>query len=222
MNTAQKVAKILLDTKAVKVRIDPPFDWNTGLKSPMYCDNKWLISFPEERRVIIDGFKKLIKENNLEFDTIAGTAAAGIPWASFLAWELDKPMVFVRAQPKDYGLAKQVEGTMPKGSRVLVVEDLISTGRSSLTSVTACQKEYDAKIVAVLAIVTYEMQIAKESFEDTKVPLFILTNFSTIIQMATEEKYLTQEEKESALAWGADPEAWHKAHGGKEILKISK
>src|SRR3989344_3158611 len=107
MNTAQRVAKILLDTKAVRVRINPPFDWNTGFKSPIYCDNKLLISFPAERQVVIDGLKNLIKENNLEFDVIAGTATAGIPWASFLALELNKPMGDVRAQPKGYGLTKQ-------------------------------------------------------------------------------------------------------------------
>src|SRR3989338_9576666 len=164
MDTEEKVAQALLNIKAVQVRINPPFTWNTGLLAPIYCDNRLLISYPKERDLIIKGFKELIVSNNLQFDVIAGTATAGIPWASFLAMELNKPMVYVRAHPKDYGKTKQVEGFMPTGSRVLIVEDLISTGRSSLTSATACQREYNAKIAGVIAIFDYQMERAQQSF----------------------------------------------------------
>src|SRR3989344_4854605 len=124
MSPEEKIAKILLDAKAVKVKVDPPFVWNTGLLAPVYCDNRLMISYPKERQIIVEGLKELIVKNNFEFDVIAGTATAGIPWASFLALELNKPMVYVRAQPKDYGASKQVEGFMPTGARVLIVEDL--------------------------------------------------------------------------------------------------
>jgi orotate phosphoribosyltransferase len=222
MNQEETIAKMLLNIKAVKVNVNPPLTWNTGLLAPIYCDNRLLISYPKERSLIIKGLKELIARNNLQFDVIAGTATAGIPWASFLAIELDKPMVYVRAQPKDYGATKQVEGFMPAGSRILVVEDLISTGRSSLTSVMACQKEYNAQVVGVLAIFDYQMQIAKKSFTDAKIPLITLSNFSTLIQVAAKENYLNEEEKQSALSWGTNPEAWHQDHGGKEILTIKK
>ena len=151
---------------------------------------------------------------------LAGTATAAIPWAAFLAVELNKPMVYVRAQPKDYGATKQVEGFMQKGARVLIVEDLISTGRSSLTSAMACQREYKAQVEGVLAIFNYEMKRAKESFAENKIKLFALSNFSSLINVAAEAKYLNEEEKQSALSWSADPDAWHKEHGGKEVLTI--
>lgn len=218
----ESIAKMLLDIKAVKVQVNPPFTWNTGLLAPIYCDNRLLISYPKERELVVKGFIELIKNNNLEFDVIAGTATAGIPWASFVAQELNKSMVYVRAQPKDYGKAKQVEGTMPRGSRVLIVEDLISTGRSSLTSAAACEREYGAKVVAVAAIFNYEMALAKKSFSDAGIKLFILSNFSTLVRVAFENKYLTAAEKDSALLWGADPEAWHRANGGGEILTMKK
>src|SRR3989344_1745756 len=212
MNREEAIAKLLLGIKAVKVSVNPPFEWNTGLLAPIYCDNRLLISYPKERSVVLEGFKDLIKENNLEFDVIAGTATAGIPWASFLAAELEKPLVYVRAQPKDYGAAKQVEGVMAKGSRVLVVEDLISTGRSSLSSVNACKREYDANIVAVLAIFNYEMEKAKKAFADANVNFFALSNLSTLIKLASQEKYLNDEEKDNALSWSKDPDAWHEAN----------
>jgi orotate phosphoribosyltransferase len=222
MTQEELTAKALLNIKAVRVKVNPPFVWNTGLLAPIYCDNRLLISYPKERSLIIEGFKKLIIKNNLQFDVVAGTATAGIPWASFLAMELNKPMVYVRAQPKDYGATKQVEGFMETGSRVLIVEDLISTGRSSLTSVLACQRECNARVVGVLAIFDYQMQIAKQSFSDAKIPLATLSDFSTLIKVAVEENYLTEKEKQDALSWGSEPEVWHKAHGGKEILTIKK
>jgi orotate phosphoribosyltransferase len=222
MSTAENIAKLLLDIKAVRVQVNPPFVWNTGLLAPIYCDNRLLISYPKERRLVVDGLRQLVADNSLEFDVIAGTATAGIPWASFLALELNKPMVYVRSQPKDYGKAKQVEGTMPEGSRVLIVEDLISTGRSSLTSATACQKEYGAKIVAVISIFDYEMDRARKSFGEEKISLFSLSNFSTLVEVAAKEKHLTEQEKENALSWGNNPDVWHKNHGGQDILTLKK
>ena len=129
---AKEIAQILLEKQAVKISTDPPFTWTSGMKSPIYCDNRLLISYPEERKKILEGFKNLIAENNLEFDVIGGTATAAIPWAAFLAFDLDKPMVYIRPKPKGHGAGRRVEGTMEKGSRVLIVEDLISTGGSSI------------------------------------------------------------------------------------------
>lgn len=202
---------MLLDKQAVTLRIDPPFTWTSGIRAPIYCDNRLLISFPEERRNIVQGFKELIAEKKLEFDVVAGTATAAIPWAAFLAYELNKPMVYVRPEPKGHGAGKQVEGTMPAGARVLIVEDLISTGGSSIKSALACQKEYTAKIVGVLAIFTYEMAKAKESFEKENIACFTLSNFFTLIDVAVASNYLSEDSKEEVLSWSSDPENWWKS-----------
>lgn len=207
--TPQEIASILLNIKAVTLSTNPPYTWTSGIKAPIYCDNRLLISYPEERAKIIAGFEKLIEENNLEFDVIGGTATAAIPWASFLAMKLNKPLVYIRPKPKDYGAGKQVEGTMPKGARVLIVEDLISTGGSSIRSGEACEREFDAKVVAVIAIFNYEMEKSKQEFSTKNIPLFTLSNFSTLIQVATEQNYLKPEDKENVLQWSKDPEHWN-------------
>ena len=214
MNQAEQIAKILLDIEAVKVSVEPPFTWNTGLNTPIYCDNRLVPSYTEQRKDVVNGLVNIVNENNLEFDVIAGTATAGIPWAAFVSYELDKPMVYVRAQPKDYGKAKQVEGFMPRGAGVLIVEDLISTGRSSLATATACKREYDAQVVGVVAIFTYQMQKAKNSFLEANIPLYTLSNFSTLLDVATKENKLSEADKVSALEWSTNPEQWSKDHGG--------
>ncbi len=207
-STARSIAEILLSIKAVTLSTNPPYTWTSGIKAPIYCDNRLLISFPKERQEIIDSFKKLITANNLEFDVIGGTATAAIPWAAFLAYELGKPMVYIRPEPKGHGAGKQVEGTMAKNSRVLIVEDLISTGGSSIRSAEACTREYDAPIAGVIAIFTYEMQKAKDAFAAAKIPYYTLSSFSTLIELATEKKYLKPEDKASVLSWSANPSAW--------------
>ena len=208
MTTAEETAKILLSIKAVTVSTNPPYTWASGMKAPIYCDNRLLISYPEERRKIINGFKKLIADNNLQFDVIGGTAMAAVPWASFLAYELNKPMVYIRPEPKGHGKGKQVEGFMKPGSRVLIVEDLISSGGSSLKSAAACQREYNAVITNIIAIFNYQMNQSKQAFHATHISLHTLSNFSTLIDVATQENYLTPTEKKQALSWSEDPENW--------------
>ncbi|OGH93771.1 MAG: orotate phosphoribosyltransferase [Candidatus Magasanikbacteria bacterium RIFOXYD2_FULL_41_14] len=208
MNVAEEVANILLEVKAVTLSVDPPYTWTSGIKAPIYCDNRLLISYPDERNKIIKFFIDLILQKKLEFDIIAGTATAGIPWAAFLANELNKPMVYVRPQPKGHGRGQMVEGTMPKNSRVLIVEDLISTGGSSLRSAQACQDEYDAIVVGVLAIFNYQMNKSKISFEQANIPLYNLSDFTTLIETASKNDYLKPEDKEIAMKWNKDPETW--------------
>ncbi len=208
MNLAVDIAKLLLDIKAVTVSINPPYTWSSGIKAPIYCDNRLIISYPAERRRIIEGFKSIIKEKGLTFDVIGGTAMAGVPWAAFLAYELDKPLIYIRPEPKAHGKGKQVEGTMPRGARVLIVEDLISTGGSSLKSAVACVREYEAVVTDIIAIFTYEMQSARQAFSDAGISLATLSSFSTLIEVAQQEKYLTVAEKSAAFAWSTDPEHW--------------
>ena len=208
MTTAEKIAHILLDTKAVMLNTNPPFTWTSGIKSPIYCDNRLLISYPDERGQIIAGMKQLVADNNLQFDVVGGTATAAIPWAAFLAYELGKPMVYIRPEPKAHGAGKQVEGRMDRGARVLIVEDLISTGGSSLRSAQACEREYGAKAVGIMAIFTYEMNKAKVAFAAAGIPQYTLSNFSTLIDVATTQNYLQPEQKASVLEWSHDPEHW--------------
>jgi orotate phosphoribosyltransferase len=208
MLTPADIAATLLQVEAVKLRTDPPFTWSSGLKSPIYCDNRALLSFPAERRIIIDGYKQLIAEHFPDFDVLAGTATAGIPWASFLALELNKPLVYVRSQAKAHGLEKLVEGRMVKGSRVLIIEDLISTGGSALAASAACQREAEAHVVGVVAIFTYEMKKAQDAFLEAKIPLYAQGNFSTLLQIAEEKKAITTEQRQLISVWSTSPETW--------------
>lgn len=201
---AKEIAQILLEKQAVKISTDPPFTWTSGMKSPIYCDNRLLISYPEERKKILEGFKNLIAENNLEFDVIGGTATAAIPWAAFLAFDLDKPMVYIRPKPKGHGAGRRVEGTMEKGSRVLIVEDLISTGGSSIRSAQACEREFDAKIVAAMAIFTYGFEISKKGFEEFGIPFFTLSDFTSLVEVLD----VSEEERALVLGFSEDPEGW--------------
>jgi len=200
----KEIARILLEKKAVKISTDPPFVWTSGLKSPIYCDNRLLISDLDARKKVIAGFKKLIKDNNLEFDVISGTATAAIAWAAFLAVELDKPMVYVRPKPKDYGAGKQVEGTMEKGSRVLIVEDLFSTGGSSIKSAQACEREFDAKIVAAIAIFSYGFKLTEENFAEANIPAYTLSNFKVLVDVLE----ISDAEKAEILKFSDNPKVW--------------
>jgi len=204
----KKISKILLNIKAVSLNVESPFTWTSGAKAPIYCDNKLIISFPEERDIVIEGFKEMIRTHNLNFDIIAGTATGAIPFASFLAKELNKPMVYIRHKVKEYGRTKQIEGTMWKGAKVLIIEDLISTGGSAIRSIQACKDEYQADVVAVAAIFTYGMEKAKLAFGEINIPLYTLSNFNTLIETAIAEKYITNTEKNDLFNWIKNPSNW--------------
>ena len=202
--TAQKVAHILLDNNAVKISTNPPFIWTSGLKSPIYCDNRLLISYPEARKTIVQGFVELIKKENIAFDVLGGTATAAIPWAAFLAYELNMPMVYIRPKPKEHGTGCQVEGTLPIGARVLIVEDLISTGKSSIASAEACRREKNAEIAGIVSIFTYEMASARAALTEAGIPAYTLSTFSTLVGMLD----ISPSEKETIMKFAEDPAGW--------------
>lgn len=212
MTIAEQIAKNLLDVGAVQLRVDPPFVWTSGLNTPIYTDNRLVISFPKERTFVVDAMLELIKEKNLEFDVVAGTASAAVPWASFVAQRLDLPMVYIKHKSKGYGTNKSIEGTMEKGARVLIVEDLISTGGSAVRAVQSCRDEYDADVVGVLAIFNYEFKKSKQAFEEAGAPLLELTNFSTLVRTASESGFIEEQYKDVILEWSNDPESWSEAH----------
>lgn len=208
MGKAKEIAEILLGIGAVKVKMDPPFTWTSGIKSPVYCDNRKLISYPKERRRIVEGFVDMLRAANLDPEYIGGTATAAIPWAAFLAYELDLPMIYIRPEKKEHGAGKQVEGELPPGKRVLIVEDLISTGGSSVNAARAVQAECKGVVTDIFAIVTWELEESKKQFADAGLKLSTLTNFSNIIGLALERGVISQEEWEKILEFKKNPKQW--------------
>lgn len=205
MNKAKEVAKSLLKTGAVKLNVKEPFTFVSGIKSPIYCDNRKMIGYPEERKVVIDEFVKKLSE--MDFDVVAGTATAGIPWAAFIAMAMNKPMSYIRGEKKKHGAGRQIEGSDFEGKKVIVIEDLISTGGSCIKAVEAARNE-GAKEVEVMAIFSYEFDKAYENFEKENIKWQTLSNFSALLELAKEEKYLTEDEAKIAAEWNKNTDTW--------------
>lgn len=205
MNKKEAAAKILFDLKAVKINVGEPFTFSSGIKSPIYCDNRVILGYPEERESIVNGFIELIDIENI--DVIAGVATAGISWAAFIAEKLRKPLAYVRNKPKEHGVGRQIEGADAAGKRVVVIEDLISTGGSSINAVRVLQRE-GAKNVEVKAIFSYNFIKASENFSKINCKCDTISNFDILIELLKTEKYLSETEAETALRWNKDPENW--------------
>ncbi len=205
---SKEIAENLLKRGAVKVSIDPPFAWTSGIKSPIYCDNRKMISFVDERKAVVEGFKKMIEESGVEFDVIGGTATAAIPWAAFLAYELGVPMVYIRPEKKEHGAGKQIEGDLAAGQKVLIVEDLVSTGGSSVNAALAIREEGQCQVTDIFCIVTYGFPKAVSAFAAADLKMHALTNFDTLAEVAAEMGSIGQEELEMVLEFARDPENW--------------
>jgi len=196
----------------VKVRPKQPFTFTSGLISPIYIDNRIVMSFPEERKKIVNHFLELIYEKNIKFDVIAGVATAGIHWAAWLAEIFEKPMIYIRGKAKAHGRQNQIEGRLKKGQKVLVIEDHISTGGSSVSAVKALRDE-GGIVEDCIAITTYEFENANKLFKEANCALHTLTNFTTIINQAAELGYIDEEEKKMVLEWNKDAPNWAKKYG---------
>lgn len=204
---AEQIAKDLLSIEAVSLSPDEPFTWASGLKSPIYCDNRVTMSYPEVRRAIAQGLAAKIKEEFPNVQVIAGTATAGIPHAAWVAEILDLPMVYIRSKAKDHGRGNQIEGRITEGQKMVVIEDLISTGGSVLEAAEAATRE-GADVLGVAAIFTYELAKGNNNFEAAAMPLITLTNYSTLIEAALKEDYINHEQLELLKKWRKDPENW--------------
>ena len=202
-----KIAEILLNLNAVMLRTKPPFRWASGILSPIYTDNRLLMSYPKERDFIVNSFIGLIRKEKIRCDGFAGTATAGIPWAAWLAQKMKKPMVFVRSESKDHGKENQTEGIIKSGKIYVVVEDLISTGGSSLNTINAV-REKGGIVENCIAIFTYELEKSKNNFESANVKLNALTNFTNLIKTAAQKKYIAKEQLNHILDWKKHPEGW--------------
>ncbi|NEN22409.1 orotate phosphoribosyltransferase [Cryomorpha ignava] len=206
-DSALKVAEFLLQVKAVKLQPENPFTWASGWKSPIYCDNRVTLSYPKIRTFIRQNYVDAILENFGKPDVIAGVATGGIAQGALIAQELGVPFVYVRSSTKGHGMQNMIEGHLESGQSVVVIEDLVSTGKSSLLAVDALRAS-NASIKGMAAIFTYGFERAKEAFEKADVQLVTLTDYSNLIKQAVKAEYIDQKEVESLENWRVSPETW--------------
>ena len=210
MESIEKIiAKQLLDIKAVKLNVEHPFTWASGWKSPIYCDNRKVLSYPAARKVVYEAFVKIIENRFKDVDVIAGVATGAIAYGMMVAEVLGKPFVYVRPKPKDHGTGAQVEGDLAQGARVVVVEDLISTGGSSLAAVDALQKS-GAIVLGMVAIFSYNFIKSRRAFENANVELHTLSHYEALLEQAVEENYIKAEDMNVLKEWRINPETWGK------------
>ncbi len=206
---AREMAEYLLEIKAVVLNASEPFTWASGIKSPIYCDNRKTLSYPKVRTFIKTTFADLINDEFSNCDVIAGVATAGIPHGVLVADVLNKPFVYVRDKPKGHGLENQIEGKLEKGQRVVVIEDLISTGGSSLKAVESLRSA-GAEVLGLGAIFTYNFDKSIQAFEVAQCPFFTLSDYPTLLEIAYRLDYIKREDTEELLQWYQDPESWRK------------
>ncbi|MBQ9863982.1 MAG: orotate phosphoribosyltransferase [Bacteroidales bacterium] len=210
-NMALQMATFLLQVKAIKLNNEQPFTWASGRKSPIYCDNRITLSYPEIRTFIRQSFVEVINNTWCGIDAIAGVATGGIAQGALVAQELGLPFVYVRSEAKSHGLTNQIEGEIHEGQSVVVIEDLVSTGKSSLIAVNAL-REKGCNVKGMVAIFTYGLEVAAKNFADAQVELHTLTNYDTLIEVACKEEYIRAADLESLTNWRKNPEAWSDAH----------
>lgn len=204
-----QIAKSLLEIEAVALRPNEPFTWTSGIKSPIYCDNRLTMTYPAIRDLVAEGFATIIRERYPDADVIAGTSTAGIPHAAWVAQKLNLPMAYIRDKAKGHGKKNQIEGRVLPGQKVVVIEDLISTGGSSLKAGLAV-REAGAEVLAVLAIFTYEFDSAIQAFASEQMPLVTLSSYSALIQTAVELGKVAPEDVAALQAWRQDPQSFGK------------
>ncbi len=201
------IAKQLLDIKAVILDSENPFTWASGWKSPIYCDNRKILSYPDARKIVAKNLARIVKENYASADIIAGVATGAIAWGLMVAELLDKPFAYVRPKPKDHGTKAQVEGVVPVGAKVVVIEDLISTGSSSLSAVDALSV-HGAEVLGMVAIFSYNFDKARKAFENGNCELRTLTNYDYLIEEAVRSKYIDEASLDTLRDWRFSPDKW--------------
>ncbi len=205
--TAFEVASKLLDIGAIKLNHQKPFTWSSGWKSPIYCDNRLALSYPSIRTYIKNSLASAIQENFSKVECIAGVATAGIPQGALVSEELGLPFVYVRPKPKEHGMGNLIEGKIEKGQKVVLVEDLISTGGSSLKAAQA-MREAGFDVIGMVAIFTYGFEQSEKSFQEEKIPLVCLSDFNHLLQEALAMKQLNETQLIYVKSWRLDPANW--------------
>ncbi|MBP2024665.1 orotate phosphoribosyltransferase [Peptoniphilus stercorisuis] len=200
----KNISKILLDIKAVALSPDEPFTWASGIKSPIYCDNRLILSYPEERKIVEDSLTNHIKEEYEDVEYIMGTATAGIPHAALIAERLNLPMGFVRSSKKDHGKQNKIEGKIVKGAKVVVIEDLFSTGGSSI-DVAIALEEVGFEVLGIVSIFTYNLPEAHENFKKHNLKYSSLTNYEELTEYAKEINYIDDKQLNKLSKWRVNP-----------------
>jgi orotate phosphoribosyltransferase len=203
----QKVAEFLLQIKAIKLQPNNPFTWASGWKSPIYCDNRITLSHPAIRTYIRQKLSTLVQEEFGSVSVVAGVATAGIPQGVLVAQDLGLPFIYVRSKAKEHGTGSLIEGEFSPGQRVVVVEDLISTGKSSLQAVQAL-RDAGCEVAGLVGIFSYGFDAAEENFKNAKCPFFTLSNYNALINYAQEHNFVMEEDLKLLRKWREDPEAW--------------
>lgn len=211
--SANNIALSLLEIKAIKLSPGNPFTWASGLRSPIYCDNRVALSYPKKRTYIKEQLCDAIRENFSDAEVIAGVATAGIPQGALVAEEMGLPFVYIRSSAKAHGMTNKIEGKLEKGQKVVVVEDLVSTGKSSLLAVDAI-RDAGAIVEGMVAIFTYGLDIAEQNFANSNCDLIALSDYNTMINKALSNNYVTSEDEISLLEWRKDPKIWSSNNGG--------
>lgn len=206
-STASQIAKKLLEIKAIKLSPKDPFTWASGWKSPIYCDNRLSLSFPEVRKFIQEKLSNVIRTHFLNIEAIAGVATAGIPQGVLIADELDVPFVYVRSKAKGHGMENMIEGKITPGQKVVVVEDLVSTGGSSLKAVNDLRAA-GFEVLGMVAIFTYGFEISDKNFEKEGVKLYCLSDYSSLLPQALEQGYVSEADMNTLADWRKGPDTW--------------
>ena len=210
-NLEYKIAKGLLDIESVKLSPEKPFLWASGLHSPIYCDNRKALSYPGFRRTICESMIEIINADFKKVDVIAGVATGAIAYGAIVAEMMGKPFVYIRSKAKDHGMGNQVEGVLHGGESVVVIEDLISTGQSSLAAVDALIR-CGAHVAGMVAIFSYNFDRSRRAFENADVELHTLSNYDTLIDVAVDTGYVKEEDARMLKEWRYDPDKWSKDH----------
>ena len=206
-NYKSQTAELLLRLKAIKLKPSDPFIWASSWKSPIYCDNRILLSDPISRNIIANYFTEIIKYKYYDVEVIAGVATGAIGIGMLVAQKLNLPFIYVRPEAKKHGRKNQIEGKISENQKIVVVEDLISTGKSSLNAVKAL-RESNLEVLGMIAIFTYGLNISKENFKKNKVNLDVLSNYNELINKAIEIRYISEKDLEILKKWNEDPENW--------------
>jgi len=207
MNNKKAVAEKLLQINAIKLSVSKPFTWASGWKSPIYCDNRKALSYPYIRDFIKSELCNTVFQSYEDAEMLAGVATAGVPWGAMLADQLKLPYIYVRTKPKEHGLGNQIEGFYEPGKKVVIIEDLISTGKSSLQVAEVLKKE-ELEVEGMVSIFNYGFEVAKKAFENAKVNYYSLTDYDTVITLAIEKNYVSEKDQNTLLNWRADPANW--------------
>lgn len=208
MTTAEQLAHYLLQIKAIQLSVQKPFTWASGWRSPVYCDNRQTLSYPEIRDFVRDKLTDAVEERFGEADVIAGVATGGIAHGALVADRLKKPFAYVRSAPKQHGTKKSVEGRIVKGAKVVMIEDLISSGKSSLQAVEAVREETGAEVIGLIALFTYGFDKAEDNFTAHGVPYTTLSNYETLIRVAINQGYIAQDHEDVLNLWRKSPSVW--------------